>query len=250
MQADTIVPPTQGTQGFDRYAYVNNNPLRYIDPSGEWLCDSTEPGCWQTSAESFSYGLRFSKVFNEPLTYSIYGSYDFDVGSAPSIDRYQDDVISPTIISSHPLHTLIQGVDLAVRIMEEIQPRDSYQKTDDVFWSIRLEDSGDQITINQIFMDSSEDEVILRGISIHEPPTGRQIHRIIPQGINNLKFGFETGFVGTFDAGNPPNGLPFYSLEVRFAIRCYNCGGNSGLHLSGFDPYPRLPGSTIVFYNQ
>ena len=34
MQADTIVPPTQGTQAFDRYAYVNNNPLRYADPSG------------------------------------------------------------------------------------------------------------------------------------------------------------------------------------------------------------------------
>ena len=35
MQADTIVPlQVQGTQGFDRYAYVNNNPLRYTDPSG------------------------------------------------------------------------------------------------------------------------------------------------------------------------------------------------------------------------
>ncbi len=37
MQADTIVPPHQGTQGFDRYAYVNNNPLRYTDPSGHWF---------------------------------------------------------------------------------------------------------------------------------------------------------------------------------------------------------------------
>jgi RHS repeat-associated protein len=35
MQADTIVPlQVQGTQAFDRYAYVNNNPLRYTDPSG------------------------------------------------------------------------------------------------------------------------------------------------------------------------------------------------------------------------
>jgi RHS repeat-associated protein len=31
-QADSIVPP--GVQGLDRYAYVNNNPLNYIDPSG------------------------------------------------------------------------------------------------------------------------------------------------------------------------------------------------------------------------
>ncbi|MGI6251157.1 MAG: RHS repeat-associated core domain-containing protein [Anaerolineaceae bacterium] len=34
MQADSIVPPTQGTQGFDRYAYINNNPMRYTDPTG------------------------------------------------------------------------------------------------------------------------------------------------------------------------------------------------------------------------
>jgi hypothetical protein len=37
MQADTIVPTQQGTQAFDRYAYVNNNPLRYTDPSGNYI---------------------------------------------------------------------------------------------------------------------------------------------------------------------------------------------------------------------
>ena len=31
-QADTIVP--DGVQGYDRYAYVSNNPLRYTDPTG------------------------------------------------------------------------------------------------------------------------------------------------------------------------------------------------------------------------
>ncbi len=31
-QADSIVPA--GVQGLDRYAYVNNNPLRYTDPTG------------------------------------------------------------------------------------------------------------------------------------------------------------------------------------------------------------------------
>ncbi|MGI6249741.1 MAG: RHS repeat-associated core domain-containing protein, partial [Anaerolineaceae bacterium] len=40
MQADTLVPPTQGTQGFDRYAYVNNNPMRYTDPSGHWISNT------------------------------------------------------------------------------------------------------------------------------------------------------------------------------------------------------------------
>jgi len=31
-QADSIVPA--GVQGYDRYAYANNNPVRYNDPSG------------------------------------------------------------------------------------------------------------------------------------------------------------------------------------------------------------------------
>ena len=34
-QADTIIPEqTQGVQAWDRYAYTNNNPVRYTDPSG------------------------------------------------------------------------------------------------------------------------------------------------------------------------------------------------------------------------
>jgi hypothetical protein len=36
-QADTIIPG--GVQGLDRYAYANNNPLMYTDPSGHVPCD-------------------------------------------------------------------------------------------------------------------------------------------------------------------------------------------------------------------
>ena len=39
MQADIIVPPTQGIQGFDRFAYVNNSPITYSDPSGGSVYD-------------------------------------------------------------------------------------------------------------------------------------------------------------------------------------------------------------------
>jgi RHS repeat-associated protein len=43
-QADTIVPG--GVQGLDRYAYVNNSPIKYTDPSGHSVdCGIGEYGC-------------------------------------------------------------------------------------------------------------------------------------------------------------------------------------------------------------
>ncbi len=40
MQADTFVPTVQGTQAWDRFAYVNNNPMRYSDPSGHRISNT------------------------------------------------------------------------------------------------------------------------------------------------------------------------------------------------------------------
>ena len=39
LSADTIVPNASNPQDLNRFAYVRNNPLRYVDPSGHWLCE-------------------------------------------------------------------------------------------------------------------------------------------------------------------------------------------------------------------
>jgi hypothetical protein len=41
ISADTIVPDPVNPQSLNRYSYVNNNPIKYIDPTGHFLqCDS------------------------------------------------------------------------------------------------------------------------------------------------------------------------------------------------------------------
>ncbi|MBI5351758.1 MAG: hypothetical protein HZB50_03885 [Chloroflexi bacterium] len=52
-QADSIVPG--GVQGLDRYAYVNNSPLNYVDPSGHSECN-TQEDC--ADSGTTPYGFR------------------------------------------------------------------------------------------------------------------------------------------------------------------------------------------------
>ena len=55
-QADTIVPG--GVQGLDRYAYVANNPLRYIDPTGHRNCEEDGYNCPDNDSGLFLTGSQ------------------------------------------------------------------------------------------------------------------------------------------------------------------------------------------------
>lgn len=49
--ADTLIPEQiQGTQARDRYAGMNNNPVRYSDPTGHDVCDE-EGNCYNQQGE-------------------------------------------------------------------------------------------------------------------------------------------------------------------------------------------------------
>ena len=46
-QADSIIPlETQGVQAWDRFAYTNNNPIRYTDPSGHRCSGGGDENIW------------------------------------------------------------------------------------------------------------------------------------------------------------------------------------------------------------
>jgi hypothetical protein len=60
IQPDSIVPlASQGVQAYDRYGYVNNNPVRYTDPSGHCIvvCTAIIGGAVGAIAGGFTYAF-------------------------------------------------------------------------------------------------------------------------------------------------------------------------------------------------
>jgi RHS repeat-associated protein len=45
---DTIIPDPANPQSLNRYSYVLNNPLRYVDPSGHTNCAADDRACWDS----------------------------------------------------------------------------------------------------------------------------------------------------------------------------------------------------------
>jgi RHS repeat-associated protein len=82
-QADTIVPG--GVQGYDRYAYVNNDPIRYTDPTGHYLCEGVDACEHSTTIESQELARR--RQHDKPPRWQVLSGHriDEEEGSGPIV---------------------------------------------------------------------------------------------------------------------------------------------------------------------
>ena len=73
LQPDSLVPEPGNPQALNRYAYVNNNPLKYTDPSGHWL---------ETAWDILNIGWDIYEVYRNPRDVWNWVALAADVGAA------------------------------------------------------------------------------------------------------------------------------------------------------------------------
>ncbi len=81
-QADTIIPPTQGVQAWDRYAYGNNNPVQYIDPTGH-------DGIPVSKLSPFAYNTLQGSI---RFSLEALGGGSLDIGLAINLKAVKDTI--------------------------------------------------------------------------------------------------------------------------------------------------------------
>jgi hypothetical protein len=62
LQPDSIIPGASNPQNFNRYSYVQNNPVGFSDPSGHYMCE--DDPCENPVSILAEYGVK-SRGFNE-----------------------------------------------------------------------------------------------------------------------------------------------------------------------------------------
>ena len=85
LSADTVVPGYANPQSLNRYSYVGNNPLRYIDPTGHRACDDIdEAGRCITAAGGGGMGFGGSQPTadddeeeTDPLADAIQSAFEY-----------------------------------------------------------------------------------------------------------------------------------------------------------------------------
>ena len=89
ISSDTIMPGPGNPQVYNRYVYTNNNPLKYIDPSGHAVCDPN----MDVAIPECDYDIY--DEFTDEL-----GEYEVDVEFADTLDYWEEVALLEIIVEA------------------------------------------------------------------------------------------------------------------------------------------------------
>ena len=92
IQADTIVPGAGNPQAWDRYAYANNNPVKYSDPSGH----SVDCGIGEQNCRAGIYNSTSLFEITGPISSgAVYAGVSFPDGIGKSFESTAEENYNP-----------------------------------------------------------------------------------------------------------------------------------------------------------
>jgi RHS repeat-associated protein len=132
LSPDAVVPKPGSSQDWNRYAFVYNNPLRYIDPSGhepitmedvDWAMNKAEAGAktareWVQWAENGADALMY-KIRGAPTQQEAYRQQ----AQAERVDWVADHV--PVVSTGRAAYVILMDKDLAGRPADATDRRDA-----------------------------------------------------------------------------------------------------------------------------
>lgn len=162
-QADTIIPQqTQGTQAWDRYAYTNNNPIKYADPSGHWL---------ETAFDVISLGMTINDIRNEGFTVINTISLVTDVAAIviPVVPAGASHVLRATKYASKAVDVVDNTADAAKIIDKSI---DIAKAADDVKIGANILDQPSGTGFSSVYDSATETFAFMPSLDSFFPPPG------------------------------------------------------------------------------